>query len=73
MQARITTNNVRGTATSAIWNVSVLDRETIFAPILISFSRSAAKLHCLTSQGRANRPNSTRPTTGAKAPWPAAG
>lgn len=35
IRSRIAVKSVRGTATSVIWNVRVLERETIFAPILI--------------------------------------
>jgi hypothetical protein len=44
MRSGIAANNLRGTTTSAIWNVTALEREITFAPILISFSRSVVML-----------------------------
>ena len=54
MRSRIDANNLRGTATSAIWNVTALESETTLAPILISFSRSVVRLQCFTSRGSAS-------------------
>src|SRR5271157_3711580 len=53
IRSRIAANNLRGTATSAIWNVTALERETTLAPILISFSRNVVKLQCFTPRGSA--------------------
>ena len=49
MRSRIAAKSGRGTATSAIWKVTALERETTLAPILISFSRSVVKLQGFTS------------------------
>ena len=49
--------NSRGTATSAIWNVTYPECVTTLAPILISFSRSVVNDQCFTDLGR-RRPGS---------------
>jgi hypothetical protein len=54
IRARNAANNLRGTATSAIWNVTALERETTLAPILISFSRRVVMDHVRTARGNAS-------------------
>ena len=61
MRSRIAANNSRGTATSAIWNVTYLKCRTTFAPILISFSRSVVSDQCFTDLGDAIRDAGKRP------------
>ena len=51
---RIYPNIRRDTATSAIWNVTLRPWLTIFAPILISFSRSVVSDQCAMVRGRAS-------------------
>ena len=51
IRPRIATNNSRGTATSASWNVTALAWWTTLAPILISFSVS---VHVRTGRGSAS-------------------
>ncbi len=50
MRSRIAANNSRGTATSAIWNVTYLECRTTFAPILINFSLSVVNDQCFREQ-----------------------
>ena len=55
IRSRIVRYNRRGTATSASWNVMYRACRTIFAPILISLSRSVVNVQCLTLAGSASR------------------
>ncbi len=51
MSGKILRNICRDTTTSAIWNVTERPCLTIFAPVLISFSRSVVSDQCSTSYG----------------------
>jgi hypothetical protein len=51
MARRISRNNSRGTATSAIWKTTFLAWHTTFAPTLISFSRNVVNDQCRTAFG----------------------
>ena len=50
IQSRISANRSRDTATLAIWNVTSLAWRTTFAPVSISFSRSAGSVQVRTGR-----------------------
>ena len=54
IRPRIAANNARGTATSAIWNVTAFAWRMTFAPTLISFSLSVVSVQVRTDRDSAS-------------------